>query len=504
MSELESNVEITDAAPPSRRDPTALPYQTVFDAVADAAILIDTETLEHLDCNDAATALYGYEREELLKINCHQLSAEVEVTEALIRAGEPGKIFRIPLRYHRRKDGSTFPLEISARFFELNDRKVVLSTARDITHRKAAVEAMIKASRMEATAMLAGGIAHDFNNLMVGVMGNAELLETHVPKNDEVRDLLQGIKESAHRAGDLAQQLLAYARGGKYQPRVMDVGDLIWKTIQVLRDSASPQVRLSAEIHENLLSLHADASQIAQVLTNIGMNAIEAVGDQGHIHFEACNEPSSEPWLRISISDDGCGINEEIRPHLFEPYFSTKAEGRGLGLAAAFGIVENHGGRIEFDSEPGGQTTFHLILPATATLPTAESVSRLVLPGHHETILLIDDEPVVVEVGAQMLERLGYTVLTAINGEEALRLVKQHDGPIHLAMLDLGMPVMGGLEAGPMLLAVRPDMRLLICSGYELDTETQAAMETGAKGFLQKPFLLSELSMKIRQVLDAD
>ena len=166
--------------------------------------------------------------------------------------------------------------------------------------------------------------------------------------------------------------------------------------------------------------------------------------------------------------------------------------------------MENHGGRIEFDSGPGGQTTFHLILPATTTLPAAETVSQLVPPGHHETILLVDDEPVVVEVGAQMLERLGYTVLTAINGEEALRLVKQHDRPIHLAMLDLGMPVMGGLEAGPMLLAARPDMRLLICSGYDLDTVTQAAMETGAKGFLQKPFLLSELSMKIRQVLDGD
>ena len=287
MREPESKVHITDMAPITQRDRSDLPYQIVFDAVADAAILIDVETFEHLDCNDAAETLYGYKREELLKINYLQLSAEAEATEALVRTGEPGKVFRIPLRYHRRKDGSTFPLEISARFFELNGRKVVLSTARDITDRRASEEAMIKASRMEATAMLAGGIAHDFNNLMVGVMGNAELLETHVPKNDEVRDLLQGIKESAHRAGDLAQQLLAYARGGKYQPRVMDVGDLIWKSIQVLRDSASPQVRLSAEIPENLLSLHADASQIAQVLTNIGMNAIEAVGDQGHIHFEA-------------------------------------------------------------------------------------------------------------------------------------------------------------------------------------------------------------------------
>jgi signal transduction histidine kinase/ActR/RegA family two-component response regulator len=395
-----------------------------------------------------------------------------------------------------------------------------VGTVRDITESKNAEEAFRAASRMEATTTLAGGIAHDFNNLMVGVLGNAELLQARLANSPDVTRMLDTIAHSAQRAGELAQQMLAFARGGKYQPRLMNLNDVVADVLRLEERSIPPRIRIERTLDSALWTVEADPVQLSQVTMNLCINAVEAIEDTGRIAILTRNVVVDEGFARrhrglkpgayvcLLVEDTGKGMPAERVAHVFEPFYSTKAQGRGLGLAAAYGIVKNHEGYIAVSSEIGAGTTFTVYLPAVGVDPAdvqkyapQRTEDRTPARARESTVLVVDDEPVVLDVTRQILENLGYRALCANNGREAVDIAESFDGDIHAVVLDMGMPVMGGAQAFPLLMKARPNLKVLISSGYELDPAAQAMLDAGAQAFIQKPFRAHVLAAHVRQAL---
>ncbi len=387
---------------------------------------------------------------------------------------------------------------------------------RDVTDGKRAEEAVRAASRMEATATLAGGIAHDFNNLMVGVLGNAELLQMRLPNLPDVMRMLNTIASSAQEAGGLAQQMLAFARGGKYQPRLISLNDIVNDVLNLEERSVPPRISIERILDETPWVIKADPVQMSQVVMNLSINAVEAIEDVGRITVTTRSITVDEGFARkntglkpglhvcLIVEDTGQGMSEETLARVFEPFFTTKFQGRGLGLAAAYGIVKNHGGYIAVSSEVGRGSIFTVYIPAVGcelAYPRKPGTERT--PGQ-ETILVVDDEPVVLDVTQQILECLGYRVLCARHGQEAVEIARSCPDEIHLAVLDMGMPVMGGAQAYPLLMEARPNLKVLIASGYELDPAAQALLDAGASAFIQKPFRAHVLAASIRRAIAAE
>jgi PAS domain S-box-containing protein len=381
----------------------------------------------------------------------------------------------------------------------------MLGTNTEITRRRLSEEAMRAASRMEATATLAGGIAHDFNNLMVGVLGGAELLEMTVEPDPAARRILKTIASSARQAGTLAQQLLAYARGGKYMPVALDLTEVLQESIELQHSACPPGIRIVLDVPDDTWRVSADRLQMLQVLTNLFLNAFEASDGSGLITITGRNEDREDAratrFVRIAVSDTGCGMKKETLDRVFEPFFTTKFRGRGLGLAAAYGIILNHGGHIDVLSTPGRGSTFEIHLPATKDLTPLRPESGSEELRGSETILIVDDDQMVIDVTRSLLESLGYAALTAMNGQEAIDIALRHEGDIAVVLLDLRMPVMTGGEALPELKRIRPDTKVILSSGYEHDSRADALLESGASAFVQKPFNMRDLAMTIRHAL---
>jgi len=384
---------------------------------------------------------------------------------------------------------------------------------RDVTERIRGEEILRGASRMEATATLAAGVAHDFNNLMTAILGNAELLLAD-PGFPDAASRLSQIAESSRRGGALAQQLLAYARGGKYQAQVVSVNDLVHQALQLQKHAMPPRIQLEPNLDPEMPHIEADPVQVGQVITNLCINACEATPGSGrvtvrtrHVSLGAADvegKPglTAGPAVLIQVADTGKGVEPSVLPRIFEPFFSTKFQGRGLGLAAAYGIVKNHRGYIGVESLLGRGTTFSIYLPAVSAVPRPPAPVHDPFPTGDETLLLVDDDEAVIDVTKSILERLRYRVLVARHGIEAVEMARTFDGPIDLALLDMGMPFAGGAEAFPFLKAARPEMRILISSGYEMNEVVQGLLAAGADAFLQKPYRVTALARGIRRVLD--
>ena len=389
-----------------------------------------------------------------------------------------------------------------------------VGTIRDITKSVQAQEAVRAASRMEATTTLAGGIAHDFNNLMAAVLSNAELLEMNMGNDPENLEMLRSISSAAEHAGDLAQQMLAFARGGKYQPVTVDVNEIIQDILRLEEHSFQPNVTVETMLSPETWNVFADPTQISQVIMNLSINAVEAIEGTGRISIITNNKqvdrifadlhPGLEPgpYVRIVVQDTGHGMSRDVQRRVFEPFYSTKFQGRGLGLAAVYGIVKNHHGHISVQSEPGVGTTFRIYLPASKERLQPKPKPQTPLPIGHETILVVDDEPLIVEATRQILDRLGYTVLVAANGREALDVLTAAEKPVHLIILDMAMPVMGGAEVFPHIAKGWPKTKVVVCSGYELGPAAQKLLDQGAHAFLQKPCRIQTMACEIRRVLD--
>ena len=385
----------------------------------------------------------------------------------------------------------------------------------DITDRKNAEQALLTASQMENTMRLAIGIAHDLNNLMVSVLGNAELLRTGrtLPQDDVSK--VEDISGAAHRASDLAQQLLAFAHTRREDRAIVSFNARVEDFLRLQRRMIPQRVTLRKELSPELWAINADASQVNQIVLNLCQNAIEAIEGTGQVTLTTRNVELDAPlkvgqtevppgtYIRFDVRDTGSGIQPDVVSEVFEPFYTTKYRGRGLGLAAVSALVRRHEGRIAVESDPMRGSVFSVFLPAIKEIAPGEPAENVSPLNGTETLLLIDDEGMVLDVTKKMLMRYGYRVLTANNGAEALEIAQSADDEIALAILDMGMPGLSGPDTFPLLRMTRPEMKILICSGFEKDEEIQRLLRQGASSFIRKPWRLQEMLTKLRSLLDS-
>jgi PAS domain S-box-containing protein len=406
----------------------------------------------------------------------------------------------------------------------INDGQLVgqSGVAQDITERKQAEEAKAKfevqlqqALKFEAIATLAGGIAHDFNNLLMGIQGRISLVSLNIETSHPHWEHIQAIEEYIRSATNLTRQLLGFAKGGKYEVKPIDMNELVLSS-SAMFGRTKKEIRIHTTCKASPLVVEADRGQIEQVLLNMYINAWQAMPlGGGDLSLETnivaldevyCKSNKIEPgrYVNVSIKDTGAGMDEATRLRIFDPFFTTKekSRGTGMGLASALGIIKNHGGMIAVDSEVGHGTTFNIFLPfsdkeAYREVPTDGSC----ITGS-ANILLVDDEEFIVVVCQTMLEKLGYRVIVCGGGQEAVKVITDMGNEIDLVILDMIMPGMDGGSTFDHIREIQPDMPVLLSSGYSIDGHADNIIRKGCNGFIQKPYNISELSQKIKKMLD--
>jgi two-component system, cell cycle sensor histidine kinase and response regulator CckA len=395
--------------------------------------------------------------------------------------------------------------------------RAALSVTRDVTERRRLEEQLVQAQRMEAVGRLAGGIAHDFNNLLTGILGYSDILRAGLAEDDPLRADADEVRKAADRAASLTRQLLAFSRRQVLQSRVIDLNKVVEEMERMLRRLIGEDVELVTACAADLGPVEADPGQIEQVIANLVVNARDAMPSGGRLVIETANyevdqrlasarsaEMTPGPYVVLSVTDTGVGMDPETQAHLFEPFFTTKdvGKGTGLGLATVYGIVKQSGGFIWVYSEPGHGTSFQIYLPRAEA--EVASATDSAVPGTTEegteTVLVVEDEQLVRNLIAEELSRRGYTVLTAPNGIDALSLAHARDGEVDVVVTDVIMPEMGGLELTQRLATMLPGIRIVYMSGY---SELSVSNDVGPWPLLQKPFNARTLAGKIREVLDA-
>jgi len=415
------------------------------------------------------------------------------------------------------KTGQLLDLSVSASRYNDHRGKPtgILVVLRDISARKRLEGQLQHADRMEAIGTLAGGIAHDFNNLLMGIQGNTSLCLLDTDMSSPVFEKLKSIEAHISSGVDLTKQLLGFARGGKYEIRPTDLNEIIKKENEMF-GRAKKEITIQAEYEEILWTMDVDRGQIRQVLLNLYVNAWQAMSGGGRISVRTSNtfldagftrsfEACSGKYIALTVSDTGIGMDAETRQKIFNPFFTTKemSRGTGLGLASVYGIIKNHDGIIDVESRPGEGTTFTVYLPATEKRLERERQTAGQPVKGSGTVLLVDDEELILEVGAEMLRAVGYEVITAAEGRQAIEIYKEKQTEIDVVLLDMIMPTMGGGELFDHLKRINNTVRVILSSGYSLDGQASEIISRGCNGFIQKPFDIKQLSEKLHQVLQA-
>jgi PAS domain S-box-containing protein len=495
-------------------------YRMLFEMESDAIIVVDAETLQHLDANRAAVELYGYSREELLELKSTDLSAEPEDTSTAMRAGaalpDTG-VVRVPLRHHRKKDGAVFPVDITANFFELEGRRIMVAAIRDITERhmreeeRARLEAQLRqAQKMEAIGHLTGGIAHDFNNILTSILGYIVLgTERQEALGDaKLGKYLDQAQRAAQRARDLIQQMLTFSRGQRGERRALALAPLVTESVKLLRSSLPATIELATEISAEVPRVMSDPVQLEQVLLNLCINARDAMNGAGQIRVgvhqsyspdavcASCRQKVSGQFVELAVADGGTGIAPDVLDRMFEPFFTTKEVGRGsgMGLAMVHGIVHDHGGHIIVDTEPGRGTTFRLLFApvgetrvergAPEAAAAAPKKQRPQLAGR---VLVVDDEEMVGDFMAEMLANWGLDV-TVKRGPIEAEVWYAHDpSRVDLVITDQTMPRLTGIELARRLTGVRPDLPVILYTGYSDAVDDETMARSGVCALLRKP-----------------
>jgi PAS domain S-box-containing protein len=492
-------------------------FPHLFDAAPLGIAILDADG-RVVAANPALLSLGGRTLEDVRGRSPAEFAAsEDRSTVAARLAGDPpAGACRFALR---RADGSELPCSLTASAVEADGGRVVVVFVQDVSEqvqteqeqRRLAAQVQ-QAQKMEAIGTLAGGIAHDFNNLLMAIQGNISILL--LDKGPEHRDApyLQNIEKTVARASELTRQILGFARGGKYEVRAVDLNRLVRACADLFgRSKRDLPIRL--RLAADLWTVDADAGQIQQAILNLLVNAGQAMPDGGELELESANvavdprdpekprDAAPGPYARVTVTDTGVGIPPQILNRIFEPFFTTGEKGKhtGLGLSSTFGIVKAHAGYMTVRSERGRGSTFSIYLPAAVraaerrTAPTAPAAGS-------RTILLVEDEELVLDIGRQMLERLGHRVVAARSGAEALAIYERDPGSIDMIILDMIMPGMGGGAVFDRLKAIRPDVAVLLSSGYSLNGQAADIMRRGCRGFIQKPFTIGQLDQKIREV----
>jgi two-component system, cell cycle sensor histidine kinase and response regulator CckA len=410
-------------------------------------------------------------------------------------------------------ENDTYWLELNTVNLTWQGHPATLNFVRDITRDKELERRFQEAQRMESLGTLAGGIAHDFNNLLMGIQGNVSLMYLDVEDDPDFSEKLQSIEDCVESGSRLTKQLLGFARGGKYVVKPMDLNKILISSADMFGRTRKA-ISIHGEYEPELWTVVADGNQIEQVLVNLYLNAWQAMQQGGELIIKSENKVLDKffvkphdvlpgRYVKISVSDHGIGMDESIRRRIFEPFFTTHEPGRGtgLGLASAFGIIKNHHGFITVQSKLGEGSTFCIYLPASDKEPEVEKISNEAIEIGDETILLVDDEEYILDVGEMMLKGLGYKIITANCGKAAVDTFKEKGDSIDLVVLDLVMPDMSGEVVFNKIREVKPGIKVLFASGHYMMEQTRALLETGSSDFLQKPFNLRQLSTKIRIML---
>ncbi len=469
----------------------------------------------YIDINDGFTNIMGYTREDAIGRTSVDLNVwkNPEDRKRLVEGlRSKGYVENMEAEFLC-KDGTVRLGLMSARLLRIGDEDVILSITRDVTEKQRLRSQLEQAQKFEAIGTLAGGVAHDFNNLLMGIQGRASLAAFQLDASHPVREHIDAIENHVKSATHLTRQLLGFARGGKYEVKPVDVNEIVTASADMFGHTRK-EIRIHVKTHETDLVVEADKRQIEQVLLNMFVNSWQAMPDGGELFLETSavsfdkavgDLPEIRPghYAKISVSDTGVGMEAATCKRVFDPFFTTKekSRGTGLGLASAYGIVKNHGGVITVYSEAGQGATFNIYLPLSAKkFPIGLCGNERIVIGS-ETILLVDDEKMLLEVGQAMLEALGYEVLAANDGQRAVEIVAETGDRIDLVVLDLIMPGMDGGRAFDRIRELRPGMPVILASGYSMNGKASNIMARGCNGFIQKPYSLTELSGKIRSVL---
>ncbi|MCX6538498.1 MAG: PAS domain-containing protein [Acidobacteria bacterium] len=494
---------------------------------------VDLQT-DKLWWSDNLQALFGYQAKEIepgLEFWTRCIHPEdLERVNAGLQAALDSDRESWSDAYHfRRKDGSYAAVE--DRGYIARDaagRPIrILGTMQDVTERKRAEEEKARlegqlqqAQKMESVGRLAGGVAHDFNNMLGVILGHTEMALDQVDPAQPLHADLQEIRKAACRSVDLTRQLLAFARKQIVAPQVLDLNETVAGMLKMLHRLIGEDLDLTWQPGADLWPVKVDPSQIDQILANLCVNARDAIADVGKVTIETGSSTFDEDYcavhagfvpgtyVRLAVSDDGCGMDKDTLPHVFEPFFTTKAigEGTGLGLATVYGIVKQNNGFINVYSEPGQGTTFTIYLPrhvGKAGQAPTEGAAGPALRGH-ETILLVEDESAILRLATRMLEHQGYTVLAESTPGEAIRVAREYTGQIHLLMTDVVMPEMNGRDLARNLLSSYPHLKRLFMSGYTANVIAHHGVLDEGVHFIQKPFSPKDLAAKVREALDRE
>ena len=506
-------------------------YRLLFEGITDGVfvhdITDDDMPGQFLAVNDTICQRLGYTREELLRMKVHDIDAPestvdpLKITERLRR--DKKALFQ---QTHVAKNGHRIPVEINAQIFQMQDRPVILSVIRDITERKKAeeerrkLEAQIQQSqRLEGLGVLAGGIAHDFNNLLTAILGNVGLAQADLPAESPVQESLKEIETASHSAAELCRQMLAYSGRGRFVMEQLNLSRLTQELIHLLQVSISKKAVLNCKFADNLPAVEADPSQVRQVVMNLVINASEAIGDKEGIitistgtmlcdrnylrESHSLEPPPPGTYIFLEVLDTGCGMDAETQAKIFDPFFTTKFTGRGLGLAAILGIMRQHKGAIKVASDPGKGTTFMVLFPVSTKTTSQPQPGTAPEPWHGSgTIMVVDDEAAVRSVTRLILERSGFSVLTAADGREAVKLFQKHGRKIACVLLDLTMPHMDGEETYRELRRIRSDVPVILASGYSEQEMTKHFTGQDPPGFIEKPFESTALMAKLRSAIN--
>ena len=509
-------------------------YRALFESAGHALYVLTDGQI--VDCNRRTCELFGAGRNEILDRDLLAFSPDRQpdgrdsraVLQDLFDEVQAGRTATFDWT-HRRRDGSPVSTEITFSPVEMSGRRHLLAMVRDVSSLRAResqqrrrTDHYQQSQKLESLGLMASGISHDFNNLLLAIMGNADLLDQDMGDDDQGRSLLDEIRKAAGRAADLCNQLLAYAGKGHFQVQPIDLSATTREMVQMIKVAVSRKITLRLDLADDLPMIAGDISKIHQVIMNLVVNASEAIGHRAGViqlstgRQECCpddygqcllgDRASNDEFVYLEVKDDGVGMETDTLQRIFDPFFSTKIKGRGLGLASVLGIVRGHQGSLCVRSRPVEGTAFRVCFPVdtTGVHQAPRPAERIAAAGTGGTVLVVDDEEYLRVLCARMLRRLGYEVIMASDGPQALEIYQKERGRIDCVMLDLSMPVLDGVEVFTKLCDFDPQVKVIMTSGYHEQEIATRFAGRGISGFIQKPYVVADLDTVLRKVLASD